>query len=182
VDFPHVALVVDCTFQASNRIGSNFEEQKLYFSGKHFQYGLKRELAHLPNGVSVYLIYVGSVAFVSKPHPGARHDFTIFQENLPWYRDLLQKKPGEETFVDLVANQTSWALLADKGYLGAGALLRAIIPKKNLPHQRLSAEDTIYNQRLSSARVICENFYGRLKGLFRICTERYRGTFVLYNL
>jgi len=35
----------------SNRIGSNFDEQKLYFSGKHFQYGLKRELAHLPNGM-----------------------------------------------------------------------------------------------------------------------------------
>jgi hypothetical protein len=100
------------------------------------------------------LTHIGAVAFVSKPPPGARHDFTIFQENLSLYRDLLQKKPGEEVLYDPVANQTSWALMADKGYVGAGALLRAIIPKKSLPGQRLSVEETIYNQRLSSARVI----------------------------
>ena len=51
-DFPQVALVVDCTFQTSNRMRSNFNERKLFFSGKHFQYGIKRELAHLPNGMS----------------------------------------------------------------------------------------------------------------------------------
>jgi DDE superfamily endonuclease len=61
--------------------------------------------------------------------------------------------------------------MADKGYAGAGALLRAIIPKKALPNQWLSADEAIYNQQLSSARTICENFYGRLKELFSICTN-----------
>jgi DDE superfamily endonuclease len=112
---------------------------------------------------------------VSKPHPGARHDFSIFHENVRLYKDLLEKRPGEEALLDPAIEQTSWALLADKGYLGAEALLRAIIPKKALPNRRLSAEDLSWNQRLSSARVICENFYGRLKGLFAICTEKFRG-------
>ena len=83
--------------------------------------------------------------------------------------------------VDPVSNQASWALLADKGYAGAEALLRAITPKKSLPNQRLSAEEVFSNQRLSSARVICENFYGRLKGLFSICAVRYRGIFHILN-
>jgi hypothetical protein len=48
--YPQVALIVDCTFQMSNRVGAGFEERKAYFSGKHHQYGIKRELAHLPNG------------------------------------------------------------------------------------------------------------------------------------
>lgn len=94
---------------------------------------------------------------------------------------MLEKKPGEELFADPVANQTSWALIADKGYAGANALLRAIIPKKARPNQRLSAEDTVCNQRLASARIICENFYGRLKGLFNICTARYRGKVIMNN-
>ena len=48
--FPEVALILDCSFQPSTRRGGNFDERKLYFSGKHFQYGLKREFGHLPNG------------------------------------------------------------------------------------------------------------------------------------
>lgn len=77
--------------------------------------------------------------------------------------------------MDPAAGQSSWALLADKGYTGAHALVRAITPKKALPNRRLSTEDFVANQRLSSARVICENCYGRMKGLFAICTEKFRG-------
>lgn len=71
--------------------------------------------------------------------------------------------------------------MADKGYTGAGTLLRAVIPKKAMPNQRLSVEDNVFNQRLASERIICENFYGRMKGLFSICTERYRGESIFNN-
>ena len=54
--------------------------------------------------------------------------------------------------------------MIEEKYTGGGALLRVIIPKKALPNQRLSADETTYNQRLSSVRVVCENFYGRLRG------------------
>jgi hypothetical protein len=42
---------VDVTFQACDRMRSSFEGQKLFISGKHFQFGIKREMAHLPNGL-----------------------------------------------------------------------------------------------------------------------------------
>ena len=50
IGYPQVALIIDCSFQISNKMGSNFAERKLYFSGKHHQYGIKREYAHMPNG------------------------------------------------------------------------------------------------------------------------------------
>ena len=118
---------------------------------------------------------------MSTPHPGARHDFSIFQESVSVYRDFLLKRPGDEVLNDPMEGQSSWALLADKGYAGADTLLRAITPKKALPNRRLSAGDVVANERLAGARVICENFYGRLKGLFAICSERFRG-FYLYLL
>jgi hypothetical protein len=48
--YPQVSLILDCSFQMSNKMGSNFGERKLFFSGKHHVHGIKREYAHLPNG------------------------------------------------------------------------------------------------------------------------------------
>jgi DDE superfamily endonuclease len=172
--FPQVALIVDCSFQISNRAGASFEERKLYFSGKHHQYGIKRELAHMPNGKIRHFI-LGMVAFVSEPHPGAKHDFSVFQESIAKYQEFLEKRPGEEHIEDPDQGQDRWALLADKGYVGAGAYVRALIPKKTTSNNPLSIEDLASNHVLSSSRVICENFYGRMKTLFKICTDRYRG-------
>jgi hypothetical protein len=118
---------------------------------------------------------------VSIPHLGVRHDFSIFQDSIPVYRDFLLKRPGDEALDDPIEGQTSWALLADKGSMGANGLVRPIIPKKALPNRRLSTGDIIANERLAGARVICENFYGRLKGLFSICSGRFRG-FYIYSL
>lgn len=118
---------------------------------------------------------LGAVAFISDPYPGARHDFALFQGSVSKYRDFLAKEPGDELLEDLDRGQDQWALLADKGYIGAEAYLRALIPKKSTAARPLTPEEMAYNQRLSNARVICENFYGRMKGLFRICTDRYRG-------
>jgi hypothetical protein len=46
-------------------------------------------------------------------------------------------------------------------------------PKESAPPRSLSIEDEAYNQRLLSARVIRENFYGRMKDLFKICCDRF---------
>lgn len=75
--------------------------------------------------------------------------------------------------------QDRWALLADKGYAGAEAYVRAIIPKKAYATHPLSAMDIAENRNISRARIVCENFYGRLKGLFKICTNNYRGKFII---
>jgi hypothetical protein len=114
----------------------------------------------------------------SKPHPGAHHDFVIFQESVPFYRAFLEKELGDEHLLDPEPGQTSWVLLADKGYTGANEFVRALIPKKALPGRSLSEAENLSNRRLSCARVICENFYGRMKGLFRICSEKFRGKYL----
>jgi DDE superfamily endonuclease len=177
--YPHVALIVDCSFQPSNKMGVSFEERKLFFSGKHHQYGIKREYAHMPNGIFFAKKSLGVAVHVSKPHPGAHHDFVIFQESVSFYRTFLEKELGDEHLPDPEPLQANWALLADKGYIGANEFVRALIPRKALPGRSLGEADNLSNRRLSSARVICENYYGRLKGLFRICSEKFRGKYPL---
>jgi hypothetical protein len=113
----------------------------------------------------------------SKPHPGAHHDFVIFQESVPFYRTFLEKELGDELLPDPESGQERWVLLANKGYTGANEFLRALIPRKALPGRSLSETENLSNRRLSCARVICENFYGRMKGLFRICSEKFRGEY-----
>lgn len=112
---------------------------------------------------------------MSDPYPAARHDFILFQASVPTYRQFLEKEPGDELLFDPEQNRDQWALLADKGYAGAESYLRALIPIKSSTYRPLSPDELAYNHELSSARVVCENFYGRLKGLFKICSDRYRG-------
>ena len=118
---------------------------------------------------------------MSKPHPGAHHDFVVFQESVTFYRAFLEKEFGDEHLPDPEPTQAYWAILADKGYTGAGEFVRSLIPRKALPGRPLSEFDVLNNNRLSSARVICENFYGRMKGLFRICSDKFRGKTLYYN-
>jgi len=49
--FPEVAMVVDVTFQPCYRPGGRFFEARHYWSGKHWQYGIKTEVAVAPNGI-----------------------------------------------------------------------------------------------------------------------------------
>ena len=53
----------------------------------------------------------------------------------------------------------------DKGYQGAADDLRAVIPKKKPVRGLLSREDEEYNKKLSSGRILVENFFGRLGSL-----------------
>ena len=64
-----------------------------------------------------------------------------------------------------------WALLADKGYAGGDRDIRAIIPKNG---NRLSATDNSRNRNIFACRIIVENFFGRLKMLWKIMHDRFR--------
>ena len=62
-DYPEVGLVADVTFQTRTRPKMMFKEAQFYFSGKHHSYGLKTEVAYLPNGLAAFVsdCYGGSV-------------------------------------------------------------------------------------------------------------------------
>lgn len=117
--------------------------------------GTKQRLRMPPNGLAV---------FVSAPKPGAIHDFSIFQDNVEFYKDFLKKRPMDRTITDNGELKDkypdSWACLMDKGYQGAAELVRAILPKRG---RNLGEEDESRNDKIAKSRVICENFYGRLK-------------------
>ena len=165
-DYPEVALVVDVTFQMRTRPKMLFRDAQYYFSGKHHAYGYKTEVAHLPNGLAV---------FVGDTYAGSVHDFTIFKDNIEIYEKFLEKKGSDMNVNDQGELKDKypkhWALLADKGYQGASEKIRAILPSKGT---NLSREENVRNKKIAKNRIICENFYGRMKKLFKIMEGKYK--------
>ena len=92
---PDAALIVDCTVCQIRRPKKPFDEAKVYFSGKHFVYGLKKEVC--------VNVRTGTAAIISKAHPSSVHDIVILRNHAAGINDLLSGK----------------ALLADLGYRGA---------------------------------------------------------------
>jgi len=168
-----VALIIDVTFQPCYRPTGRFYEARHYWSHKHYQYGIKTEVGTSPNGCAM---------FVSKHYPGSVHDFTLFSKNLQNYQSFLQKKTTDNSINDIgeLRNKYphSWALMADRGYEGAARFIRAILPKKGT---RLSLEDTTRNRKFNEHRVIIENFFGRMKLLWKIVSVRYRWDHSIYD-
>lgn len=176
-DYPDVALVVDCTFQPILVPCAEFLAKRAYFSGKHFQYGVKRETAHIPNG---------SCVFVSDMFPGSVHDFTIFLRQLPVYQAFLRKEEGERGNLDQGSRPNSWSIMADKGYTGADRHCNAVLPWRvnRRGEQITQASLRTRNTSIARNRIICENFYGRMKTIFAITGDKFRGSlseFTLFN-
>ncbi|RHZ03206.1 hypothetical protein DYB31_016149, partial [Aphanomyces astaci] len=69
----------------------------------------------------------------------------------------------------------TWACLVDMGYIGVDHTLRGIHPKRRPQNGALDATEVERNRRVSSDRVVVENFFGRIYGVIQ------RTTFVLTN-
>ena len=94
-DAPDAAMIVDCTACQIKRPKQPFEEAKVFFSGKHYIYALKKEVC--------VNVRSGTAALVSKASPGSVHDITILREHAQAVNNTLGGR----------------ALLADLGYRGA---------------------------------------------------------------
>lgn len=129
--------------------------------------------ANMPISQTVKYPYLGLVAFASPAFHGSVHDMTIFSSMAPTYSLFLLKSPQDAELPDSEAHQTSWSILVDKGYVGAAEKVRCMVPKKR--NQIQTAEDVQYNIQLSSTRVICENFYGRMKLKFKAASDCFKG-------
>ena len=90
-EYPEVGLIADVTFQTRTRPKMLFKEAQYYFSGKHSAYGYKTEIAHLPNGLAV---------FVSDTYAGSVHDFTIFKDSVEIYKTFLEKRSLDQRVED----------------------------------------------------------------------------------
>lgn len=136
------------------------------YSGKHKLYCLKSEVSHAPKS--------GVAMRISSGHPGARHDFEIYRQNVHGWIKKLRKTPEER---EQTGDPPYWLQLADKGYQGAHHIprVRMVTPHKPAPRQRLTSTQIAENRRIALARIVAENFYGRLKLIWGIMRNRWRG-------
>ena len=92
---PDAAMIIDCTVCQIKRPKRPFEEAKVFFSGKHFIYALKKEVC--------VNVRSGTAALVSKAYPGSVHDITILRDHSRTVNNILGGR----------------AILDDLGYRGA---------------------------------------------------------------
>ena len=81
---------------------------------------------------------------------------------------MLKKKNGEGY----------WNMLGDKGYDGGNKHINIITPHKgkNIPQNELKM-----NKKIGTARIVCENFYGRMKKLWGASREKVKGALENYD-
>lgn len=173
-NYPYALYATDVKFQPSYRPSGRFQEQKEYFSAKHKLYGHKIECSVAPNGLAVD---------ISEHFPGSKSDLTIFLDRASRHRNMLKKADDEEVDVGERSREfpRSWAVLVDKGYQGAGQVIRTIQPKKQPRGGQLDHEDLSRNRLVSSDRVIVENFFGRMCQLWFCCYSTYKWNEVRYD-
>ena len=173
---PHALYATDVTFQQTNRPSGNHQESTISYSAKHKLYGYKMEVSVFPTGLA---------ACASHYCPGSVSDLTMFRELHEFHKTATEKGSDKLTIPDHVLLRSkypnNWAILADKGYQGAADELRVLCPKKKKPRKMLSVDDDNGNRELSSDRVIVENYFGRMTGLWEITSRKYRWAEELYD-
>ena len=80
---------------------------------------------------------------------------------------------------DTYPNQ--WGILGDKGYQGGTRHIRMIHPVKQPINGTLTA-DEVFNEELSSDRIIVENYFGRLSSLWTVMSNKYKWNEDTYDL
>nr|CCA15438.1 AlNc14C11G1380 [Albugo laibachii Nc14] len=139
-------------------------------------YGLKLEAS---------ISYPGICVGLSRCYPSSISDPTIFVERQDVYLQMLQKSNEELLEED---NGEGWenfshmgAVLVDKGYQGSQRFIRAIHPKKKAIRGNLTVEDTQRNIRVSSDRVLIENYFGRVTALWKVSRSIYIWSEAMYD-
>ncbi|KAF0718102.1 hypothetical protein AaE_010718 [Aphanomyces astaci] len=167
-NYPYALYAVDVKFQPSLRPTGRFSEQKHYFSGKHHLYGYKIETAVSPDGRCVAM---------SDAHPGSVHDLTIMRTRRDVHKANLTKTSREAALSvhgELsTAFPTYWPCLVDMDYIRIAHEVRGIHPKRRPANGALDANDHECNRRVSSDRVVVENFFGRVCSLWRISSTTF---------
>ncbi|KAG2875071.1 hypothetical protein PC118_g24117 [Phytophthora cactorum] len=144
----------------------NMAEALPYYSAKHKLYGYKVEVSVGPRGFA--LNCTGHAR-------GNTYDITIFRRNEAFHHTTRRKTDEDRTLRDTgilsAEYPDEWAVLADKGCQGLEQHMRCIHPTKG---SNLSAAVVQQNADISSDRIIVENWFGRMCGLWRICADKYR--------
>ena len=114
------------------------------FSAKHKLCKYKMKVSVFPSGLA---------ACASAHRAGSVSDLTTFREMYDLHKTATGKGMDQLTIPDhgplRVKYPNLWAILTDKGYLGAADDLRVLYPRKKKPHKMLSVDDEDENKELS---------------------------------
>ncbi|KAJ6253568.1 hypothetical protein M0813_12981 [Anaeramoeba flamelloides] len=150
-NFPQCLAIVDVTVQPIKRPTEN---QRGWYSGKHKTHVIKSQTI---NGAD------GRVMHVYSGINGRVHDIAIWRNSN--VEEQFQNNP----------------ILADKAYIGIQHNCQAIIPIRKPRNRELTENEKSFNKRVSSDRILIENYYARLKNKFKILSYRYRGSITEYK-
>jgi len=159
--FPNALGAIDSTIIDIRR-PSNPEMQKRNYSGKHKRHCVKFQCLVNPDGWCIHYCGVFN---------GRKHDIKVFElSKIPnFFQNKRELRNGQRIFYHP-------QILADSGYQGAQKNYEEIvIPIKKPKGGQLNENEKEHNRKLGHDRVIVENFFGRMKSLFGITFNEYRG-------
>ena len=169
-NYPEALYAVDVTFQKPFCPSGAILEGRIYFSHKQKLYGAEVEVIFLSNLIAIAC---------SNHYPGSVSDVEIIQQRIEAHKKCLRKKERDRNIPDgrLHFNNypDEWALYADKGYHCLQEIRHAMIPVKRPPRGILSISDEAFNRRVSSDRIIPENYFARLTCLWSLFAQNDGG-------
>lgn len=158
--FPEAIGAVDSTIVEILK-PTDRDLDKKYYSGKHHYHGVKAQVLVSPDGYAIH---------IAPLKPGKRHDSRIFRKS---GLDKFLEKRGKGKRSGAEHPQ----ILCDAGYIGLTDIYpELIVPFKRPPKGELTKSQSDFNSRLHHDRALVENYFGFLKGHFRILKGVYRAS------
>lgn len=121
----------------------------------------------------------------SKHYAGSVSDFEMFQRFKEFHLSRTKKRGVDVDVRDVRMHGQKYgsmqATLVEKGSQGAFEILRAIHSIIKPPRSTLSLSDESFNRNISSDRVLVENFFGGLAGLWVLVSSEGNWSFSLFN-
>jgi hypothetical protein len=157
--FTETSYIVDATVQEINTPTCSFNDRKKWFSGKHRYYCLKSQIITDMKGAALH---------IHTSIPGATHDLEVFRKTLPDLELIM------DHHVDMPAK-----VAGDKGYQDQD--IECLVTPYKGAIETLTRPEKQFNERHMKARVVVENFFGRLKSRYNIIGSKYRGDHAHYE-
>lgn len=159
-NFPDAVGAIDVSLIQTVRPKVN---QKLFYSPKHHQHGIKLQALVTPDGLCIDARF---------GWPGSIHDKKVFDES-----GIAKALTFQETNPDRTVITKRLSCLFDRGYTGVKcpAYPEAIVTLRKPKNGELSENQLAFNRRVEHDRVIVENYFSRLRTICGIFAGKYRG-------
>lgn len=137
--------------------------ERQHYSGKHKRCGIKLQACVSPEGLCI--------DYYDK-ECGRVHDKMVFDKS-----ETVRKLQYHQTNFGVITT-CRYPMLFDRGYIGVNnaAYPEAIVQKRAPRGGELSDADKHFNDTVQHDRVIVENYFGRMKTLWIILQDTFRGT------